>query len=150
MVDIFEKWQPDPRVVTAVKTSVENVEAVRTWLSNIYGSPATESVSYLKGNEVVIDWSIRYRDTFSVRTGDYLVLDANNEVRIYDEAQFTKEFARITSAVSLESEEGQCKACGQDVMYFRGQLWHQYTSRLCPGIMRSVPSEDIYIPDSKE
>lgn len=150
MADIFEKWQPDPRVVTAVKTSVENVESVRAWLNKIYGVPVRESVSYLKGNEIVIDWDIRYRENFSVRVGDYLVLDANDEIRIYDNKTFNKEFARITSAVSLESEEGKCKACGQDILYFRGRVWHAYTERLCPGLMRSVPIADIFTPKSKE
>jgi hypothetical protein len=148
--EVFEKWQPDPRVITAVKTSVENVEAVRTWLSDIYGSPANESVTYMKGNEIVIDWHIKYRDSFSIRVGDYLVHHGEQDVRVYDRNEFSKEYTRVTSAVSLESEAGKCNACGQDVMYFMGQVWHIYAARLCPGIMRSVPASDIYIPTSKE
>jgi hypothetical protein len=142
--NVFEKWQPDPREITAVKTSVENVEPVRRWLSEIYGAPANESVAYLKGNQVVIDWHIKYRESFSVKAGDYLVLDANNEIRIYDESTFRKKYSRITSAVTLESEDGNCKACGQDVMAYNGQIWHVYTGRACPALMRNVPVTDVF------
>lgn len=148
--DIFETWQPDPRLITAVKTSVENVEAVRTWLNGLYGVPVTESVSYLKGNEIVIDWHIRYRESFSVRVGDYLVKDAGDEIRIYDEEAFQKEFTRVTNRIVLDSEEGKCKSCGQDVIHYNKRIWHVYTGRLCAGIMRSIPVEDIFIPTTKE
>ena len=150
MPDIFEKWQPDPRVVTAVRVTVEEVEAIRNWIRSVYQMPVTEEVSYQRGNEIVIDWEIKYNDNLSTLVGDYLVLDGNRKFRVLSEEQFKKEYVQLTSAVSLESEESKCVACGQDVMRFKGVIWHSYTGRLCPAIMRSAPISDIYNPEKEQ
>jgi hypothetical protein len=149
MADIFEKWQPNPSVVTAVKVSVEDVPAIRDWIQSITEMPTKETVSYQRGNEIIIDWSVKYRPSFSTMVGDYLVLGDNREFRVIDEEHFKKEFVRITSAVSLESEEGSCSACGQDTMRFKGDIWHVHTGRVCPGLMRSVSPDDIFIPNTE-
>lgn len=150
MANIFEKWQPDPSVVTAVKVTVEDVEALRNWIQSVYEMPTNETVSYQRGNEIIIDWHVKYRPSFSTMVGDYLVLNDKREFRVVDEAQFKNEFVRITSAVVLESEEGTCSACGQDVIRYKGNIWHVYTSRVCPGLMRVVPADDLFIPDTKK
>lgn len=150
MSDIFEKWQPDPSVVTAVRVTVEDVETIRNWIQSIYEMPTTETVSYQRGNEIIIDWHVKYRDSFSTMVGDYLVLNDKREFRVVDEEQFKKEFVRITSAVSLEAEEGRCSACGQDILRFKGDLWHIYTGRVCPGLMRSVSANALFISNTEK
>lgn len=148
MTTIFEKWQPDPSVVTGVRVTVEDVPEIREWIQSIYEMPTTESVSYQKGNEIIIDWHVRYRPSFSTMVGDYLVLTDKRDLRVVDEEQFKKEFVRITSAVSLEAEEGSCSRCGQDVMRFKGDIWHIHTGRVCPGLMRGASPADLFIPNT--
>jgi len=148
MVDIFEKWQPNPAVITAVKVTVEDVEALRNWIQSVTQMPTKETVSYQRGEEIVIDWHVKYRPSFSTMVGDYLVLDHNNEFKTMDEEQFKRAFVRVTSAVALEAEEGKCSACGQDTMLFKGGVWHIHTGRVCPGLMRSVTPADIFIPNT--
>lgn len=150
MTDIFELWQPDPSVVKAVRVTVEEVPAIREWINSVYQMPVSEEVSYQRGNEIIIDWEIKYRENLSTLVGDYLVLNDKNEFRVLSEADFKKEFVRITSAVALEAEEGSCKVCGQDVMLFKGDIWHVYNGRVCPGLMRTVPASDIYTPEKEK
>ena len=147
MADTFQKWQPNPSVITAVKVTVEDVEAMRNWIQSVYGMPTNETVAYQRGNEIIIDWHVKYRESFSTRVGDYLVLDHNHEFRVMDRDDFHKSYVRVTSAIALEAQEGKCSACGQDILWFKGDLWHVYSGRVCSGIMRSVPTNDLFIPN---
>lgn len=146
-----ELWQPNPEPVTVIKIEVDDLIELTDLLKERTKNPQiTHSSSYQRDRRVVVDWHVPYGESFTAMVGEYILIDSMDEIKVLTQEQLNKQYSHVSSQVTLNAEEGTCRACGQALLKYKGGIWHKYSGRVCPAELRGISKDEIFVPTNKE
>jgi len=151
-----ELWQPNPDPVTVIEVDVDTLIDLTELLRERLRTYVTHSSSYQRGEgyqrsrEIVVDWHVPYGEDFSAIAGEYIVIDSQDKVKVFSKEQLNSEFVHVSNPVTLDAEDGTCRACGQPMLRYQGDIWHRYSGRTCPAELRGISKDELFVPKKKD
>lgn len=90
-----EKWVPRPNAVDVFPITLEGLQELKSLL----GATDVRS-AYVRGGEVVVEWTMMHREVHAGIVGQYIVRNARGEIKIMDKSELRSDYMPLVEGVA--------------------------------------------------